>query len=650
MHIIKYPEKGRFSSEGVVTAWDKKTGDSVKKGDFLVQIEASGEWIQIESSTDGALLKVLADAGRFVKSGVPLAVVGKAGADISKAIKLLEQEKPAPAPKAPKAQPKAKAKPAARVQAVQSTQPKEEKVMTTPKSTGNPDNVIPILMPQAGQSMEEGTILSWKIKEGDTIEIGQVIMEIETDKATMEVEADAAGRVAKIVSAEGDIVEVKVPVAFIAENDDDAAAYLASAGIAAPAAQSTPVPAPAETAPAQPAASVPEGAVVPVLMPQAGQSMEEGTILSWQVKEGDVIEVGQVIMEIETDKATMEVEAVDAGRIAKIVSAEGDIVEVKVPVAYLAQEGVDVDAYIGSGGGAAIPAPKAASKPAAAKTAAPAVQKTPASVSASGRVKASPAARKAAADNGIDLASIGAGSGPGGRVLSSDVESADIIPTETQILPLTKMRRAIANNLLYSKQNVPHFYAKTTIDAGLLFATYRQTKEQFKCSVNDFITRACAKAIRQYSPFRSQYKDTEIVENPAVNIGIAVGTDEGLTVPVVLGADRMKLQQLAARTREVVESARNGKLEGMGQGIFTITNLGMFGVEEFSAIINPPESAILAVGAIREGVVVENGAMRPTRLMTVTLSVDHRVIDGVVAAQFLKTLKELLEAPEQLVS
>jgi pyruvate dehydrogenase E2 component (dihydrolipoamide acetyltransferase) len=529
MHIIKYPEKGRFSPEGVVTTWDKNVGDTVKKGDFLVQIEAPGEWIQIESVADGTLLKVLADTGRVVRSGDSLAVIGQAGEDISKAIQQLEQDEPAPAKPAPKVQPKAE--PAVVVQAVQSTQPKKEEVMTTPKSTGNSDNVIPILMPQAGQSMEEGTILSW------------------------------------------------------------------------------------------------------------------------QVKEGDIIEVGQVIMEIETDKATMEVEAVDAGRVAKIVSAEGDIVEVKVPVAYLAEEGVDVDTYIASAGGSSVPAAvQGEVKPATAQSAEPAVQKTPASVTASGRVKASPAARKAAADKGIDLASIGTGSGPGGRILSSDVEHADIIPTETQVHTLSKMRRAIANNLLYSKQNIPHFYAKITIDAGLLFSIYRKTKEQFKCSVNDFVTQACAKAIRQYPAFRSQYKGTEVIENPSANIGIAVGTDEGLTVPVVLDADRMKLEQLAARTREIVESARNGKLEGMGQGVFTITNLGMFGVEEFSAIINPPESAILAVGAIREGVVVENGAMRPTRLMTVTLSVDHRVIDGVLAAQFLKTLKEFLEAPEQLVS
>jgi pyruvate dehydrogenase E2 component (dihydrolipoamide acetyltransferase) len=481
--------------------------------------------------------------------------------------------------------------------------------------------------------MEEGTILSWKIKEGDTIEVGQVIMEIETDKATMEVEADAAGRVARIISAEGDIVKVKKPVAFIAENDGDVDAHLTGTDSPAPATKPTPAPeakpTPSPVAPAvvaatpstQPTDVTSDAAVVPILMPQAGQSMEEGTILSWKIKEGDQVEVGQIIMEIETDKATVEVEAEIAGRVAKILSAEGDVVKVKAPVAYLAEEGVNVDALIPSAEGSPEPsADQAEAKPA-----------------------------------------------PSENVPSSDVKSADVIPAGSQVHTLSKMRRAIANNLLYSKQNIPHFYAKVTIDAGLLFATYRKTKEQFKCSVNDFVTGACAKAIRQYPAFRSQYKcrilanrqypafrsqykGAEVVENPSVNIGIAVGTDEGLTVPVVVGADQMDLQQLAARTREVVEAARNGKLEGMGQGVFTITNLGMFGVEEFSAIINPPESAILAVGAIREGIIVENGAVRPTRLMTVTLSVDHRVIDGVLSAQFLKTLKELLESAEQLVS
>ncbi|MBL7215031.1 MAG: 2-oxo acid dehydrogenase subunit E2 [Phycisphaerae bacterium] len=530
MQIAKYPEKGRISKEGVVVKWALAEGQTVKNGDLLLQIEAAGELIEIECGVAGTVLKAFPTVGCVVKSGEPLAIIGQKGEDVTLALQKLEQQKADTTQSAAPVQAKLKAKEAIDIQPVES-QSKKEDSMTTPQSTGNPDNVIPILMPQAGQSMEEGTILSWKIKEGDTIEIGQIIMEIETDKATM------------------------------------------------------------------------------------------------------------------------EVEAADAGRVAKIVAGEGDIVEVKVPVAYLAEEGVDMDAYIGSAGGtsttpaAAIPAPTSS----VAKSA-PTVQKTPTSVSSTGRVKASPAARKIADEKGLDLASIGTGSGPGGRILSSDVENADVVPTETRIRPLTKMRRAIANNLLYSKQNVPHFYAKTTIDATSLFSTYRKTKEQFKCTINDFVTYACAKAIRQYPEFRSQYKGTEIIENPSTNIGIAVGTDQGLTVPVVVGADRMKLEQLAVRTREVVESARNGKLEGMGQGIFTITNLGMFGVEEFSAIINPPESAILAVGAVREGVVVENGAMRAGRLMTVTVSVDHRVIDGVVAAQFLKTLKEFLEDPGKLVS
>jgi len=661
MDILKYPEKGRFAPEGVVVEWKKEVGDPVKKGDVLLHIETAGEVLELESGSQGALLKAISCVGSFVKSGFPLAVIGSKGEDVSKVMAGLDKEKSphAAAPSAVKAKPKPAAEPKQTAQKPVAETPEKEENMTSQTSAGNPDNVIPILMPQAGQSMEEGTVLSWKIKEGDTIEVGQVIMEIETDKATMEVEATDAGRVAKIVAAEGDIIEVKKPVAFIADNDADVDAYLGGASSAPAAAKAAPAPKPAapapsataKQAPAQPAAAVPEGDVVSVLMPQAGQSMEEGTILSWKVAEGDRIEVGQVIMEIETDKATMEVEAVDAGRVAKIVAAEGDIVEVKMPVAYLAEEDVDIDAYIS--GGAAAPAPVQPAAPAAETKAAPAksapAPKTAAPVSDTGRVKASPAARKAAQAKGIDLGAVGAGSGPGGRILSSDVEQAEAIPTEIQIRPLTKMRRAIANNLLHSKQNIPHFYAKKTIDAGLLFTTYRKTKEQFKCSVNDFVTKACAKAIRQYPAFRSQYKGTEVHEFPAVNIGIAVGTDEGLTVPVVLNADRQNLEQLATQTRQVVESARNGKLENFGHGIFTITNMGMFNCEEFSAIINPPESAILAVGAIREGVVVENGAMRPTRLMTMTLSVDHRVIDGVMAAQFLNTMQELLEAPEQLI-
>lgn len=646
MYVLKYPEKGRFLPEGIVIEWMKNEGDSVKQGDLLMKIETEGQWLELESASEGTVLKTIVGVGCFIRAGDPLAVIGNQNEDVSQVLAAFEETKTHPAEQRPEVQPQPKAQPDVATQP-KPTDKQEKKFMTPQSAAGNPENVIPILMPQAGQSMEEGTILSWKIKEGDTIDIGQVIMEIETDKATMEVEAVDGGRVSRIVAAEGDIVEVKKPVAYIADNDADVVALLGGS-------ETTAAPAPTQQAPAppQPSVSVPEGAVIPILMPQAGQSMEEGTILSWKVNEGDRIEVGQVIMEIETDKATMEVEAVDAGRIAKIVAAEGDIIEVKKPVAYLAEEGVDIDAYLGATATSvqenSKPSTPTPAQPEAAKRA-PA-PRSEATVSETGRVKASPAARKAAQQRGIDLASIGAGSGPGGRILSTDVEGAKGVATKVQVRTLSKMRKAIARNLSYSKQTIPHFYAKKTIDAGPLFSTYRKTKEQFKCSVNDFVTRACARAIREYPAFRSQFQDNEVTENPAVNIGIAVGTDEGLTVPVVVNADQLNLEQLAAQTRKVVESARNGKLEGIGQGIFTITNLGMFGLEEFSAIINPPESAILAVGAIQEGVLVENGQMRPTRLMTMTLSVDHRVIDGVLAAQFLNTLQELLENPEQLVS
>jgi len=211
------------------------------------------------------------------------------------------------------------------------------------------------------------------------------------------------------------------------------------------------------------------------------------------------------------------------------------------------------------------------------------------------------------------------------------------------------MRKAIARNLTFSKQNIPHFYAKLTVDAGAMMAFYRRQKELYRCSINDVVTLAAARLIAEFPPFRSQLDNDQIIEYPTANIGIAVGLDDGLVVPVLVGADRMTLQQAAAETRRIVEAARAGKIEAMGQGVFTITNLGMFGLEEFGAIINPPEAAILAVGAVREDTIVRDGAIRPAQVMTLTLSADHRIIDGVLGARFLARLKEVLENPEQLI-
>jgi pyruvate dehydrogenase E2 component (dihydrolipoamide acetyltransferase) len=207
------------------------------------------------------------------------------------------------------------------------------------------------------------------------------------------------------------------------------------------------------------------------------------------------------------------------------------------------------------------------------------------------------------------------------------------------------MRRAIGLNLQQSKQTVPHFYVRTTIDADAMLAFYRDQKATANCTLNDVVILAVARTIREFPAVRSQIVGNEIVEYPHANIGVAVGIDEGLVVPVVTNADTLSLPLLAAETKRVVENARKGRLENIGKGHFTISNLGMFGVDEFSAIINPPESGILAVSAAREAVIVENGAMRAGRAMTMTLSADHRIVDGVMAAKFMQRLKAILENP-----
>lgn len=424
-------------------------------------------------------------------------------------------------------------------------------------------------------------------------------------------------------------------------------------------------------------------------MPQAGQSMEEGTIETWRVQPGDIIEVGQIICDVETDKAVVEVEATDAGRLARIVVQQGQTVPVKDVIAVLADDDADADAYLseqGIGGAASQSAQPAAAAqptrtppPTQTDQAAQPVQSTQPAQAAgtspttdTGRVKASPAARRAAMQKGVDISTVGAGSGPGGRILSTDIagvptatsapapaaaaqasqparlEPVQVTGGEAIRRPMSGMRKAIARNLLVSKQTIPHFYMKLTIDAAPLMSVYRAEKEKYPCSLNDFIVAACGRAVHEFPAFRSRIDGDDLVELPTANIGIAVGLENGLVVPVVMAVESMNLRQLAESTKRVVEQARTGKIEGRGQGVFTISNLGMFGIEEFSAIINPPEAAILAVGTAREEVVVRDGAMRAGRMMTMTLSCDHRVVDGMLAAKFLGRLKELLEWPAQL--
>ena len=441
-----------------------------------------------------------------------------------------------------------------------------------------------------------------------------------------------------------------------------------------------------------------------ILMPQAGQSMTEGRIVSWLKKEGESVERGEPLMEIETDKANLEVEALESGVLRKIFVAEGELCPVLVPVGVIgaADEEIDFDALLTaatpapkSGGQDTKKAPETRSRPTAPRS--PAV-KSPAGKSSAGkssagespvattpppaspglprqfrdargnRILASPLARRLANERGVDLAVV-KGSGPGGRVLRRDVEGIGASstngggggglplastaktyppsPRPPARVPIEGMRKAIATALTRSKSSIPHFYSTVSVDvtnALALRAAHAQAGDRI--SVNDLIVRAVTLALTDEPRVNCRVYEDHIEYPEDVNIGIAVGSDEGLVVPVLLRAQTRNLQEIAHETRQLISSAEAGKLVGSGRGTFTISNLGMFGVESFTAIINPPEGAILAVGAARELLVPAAGGFFPRSILKVTLSCDHRAVDGLLAARFLSRLRWFLETAE----
>lgn len=476
--------------------------------------------------------------------------------------------------------------------------------------------MLTLILPQMKQP---ATVRRWLKMQGERIAKGDVLFEAENEETLIEVITPHGGILKEILIPAKVTFSGTTPVAQLAPFNEEAAE---SGAVAAPA-----------THPMAP------GTVIPVLMPQAGQSMEEGTIVKWRVEKGARIKKGQPIFDIETDKAVVEIEAACDGRLARIVVPEGGSVAVKKAVAYLAEIDADVETYCATADSSSPKDRDMATERAAEQAAGSHLPPIPADRT-SDRKKISPAARSIARERGIDLDLLESGSGPRGRILSTDLVA------EPSRKKLSRMRKAISATLQSSKQTIPHFYVRMTLDADPSIAFYKAHKSRFACSINDVITAACAKCIDEFPRFRSRIEMDEIVEVSSVNIGIAVSVEDGLVVPTLVDAGHLTLAEIAARTRRIAEDARKGRLEGPGKAVFTITNLGMFGVEEFAAIINPPEAAILAVGAARESAVVKDGVVRSGRVMTVTLSCDHRVIDGHLAAKFLARLKELLETPE----
>ncbi|MEC8550186.1 MAG: pyruvate dehydrogenase complex dihydrolipoamide acetyltransferase [Pseudomonadota bacterium] len=406
---------------------------------------------------------------------------------------------------------------------------------------------------------------------------------------------------------------------------------------------------------------------IDILMPALSPTMETGTLAKWTVAVGDAVRSGDVIAEIETDKATMEVEAVDDGILASIMVAEGsEGVAVGTPIGRLAEDGESPDDVAAAPASTAPVAPEPAAAPVEAPTQpTPAPVPAPAAVSSApaNRIFASPLARRIAADRGVDLASL-SGSGPHGRILRRDVEAAETAPAAVRpavdqavvqgastLEPNSQMRRIIASRLQESKQTAPHFYLTVDCEIDALLAARRQMNDQapegVKISVNDLVIRAAAMALIKVPKANASWEGENTRLFTHADIAMAVAVDGGLVTPVIWAAEKKGLAEIASVSRDLATRARDGKLapEEFTGGSFTISNLGMYGVREFAAVINPPQGAILAVGAGEQRPVVKDGQLAVATVMTVTLSADHRVVDGAVGAEWLQAFKGYVEAP-----
>ncbi|QHW00711.1 pyruvate dehydrogenase complex dihydrolipoamide acetyltransferase [Spirosoma endbachense] len=580
-----------------------------------------------------------------------------------------------------------------------------------------------IRMPKMSDTMTEGVIAEWHKKVGDKVKSGDVLAEVETDKATMDLESYEEGTLLYIGVEKGASVPVDGVLAIIGADGEDYKALLngssgGSQEAAAPKEEPKSAPSPNGAAPApsgaasgetatqlpapQAVAAAPAESVNAsvIRMPKMSDTMTEGTIVAWHKKEGDTVKSGDILAEVETDKATMDLEAYEEGTLLYIGVKEGSAVAVDDIIAVVGEKGANFNVLLDGGTAPQATGQQAATGEGGSQTA---QQNPQASVAANadtdlsygggagdvsesnGRLKASPLAKRIAEEKGINLAQVH-GSGPEGRIVKSDVESfvpgtpaakpapaqpatpapapavAQAAPTpvaapqpqgEYEDVPVSQMRKTIARRLSESLFTAPHFYLTMEInmDKAMELRGTVNGVSPVKVSFNDFVIKAAALALKQHPNVNSSWLGDKIRKYKYVNIGVAVAVDEGLLVPVVRNADQKTLSTISGEVKEMAAKAKEKKLQPKDWegSTFSISNLGMFGIEEFTAIINPPDSCILAVGAIKQTVKVENGEIKPTNVMKVTLSCDHRVVDGATGSSFLQTVKQLLEDPMRML-
>ena len=592
-----------------------------------------------------------------------------------------------------------------------------------------------ILMPRLSDTMTEGVIAAWHKNVGDAVKKGDLLAEIETDKATMELESYKDGVLLHRGGDDGAKLQVNDLLAIVGDKGEDISGLLngkADAGSKpADAAenkteQATPEAKkeePAKTEDKKPETSNPQPAIAGVdlskmeevvLMPRLSDTMTEGVIASWQKNVGDDVKKGDILAEIETDKATMELESYKDGKLLYQGAKAGEKIAVNELLAIIGKEGFDINKVIAAAKGGATQQQETVAKDNADQQKAEGdVSNTQSSgvpqqkveskapeqeVVNEGRIFASPLAKKLAEEKGIDLKYV-KGSGDNGRITKNDIDGykapaaaeqkatssepqvqavsneqkqeapatiqqpqkqqpATVAPAvygkeDFEEVPVSQMRKTIAKRLAESMFTAPHFYLTMSIDMDACVAARKRINDlsPVKISFNDMVLKAVAIALKQHPKVNSSWLGDKIRINHHVSIGVAVAVDEGLLVPVVRFADTKQLSQIATEVKTLADKAKNKKLQpAEWEGsTFTISNLGMFGIDEFTAIINPPDSCILAVGGIAQVPVVKNGAIVPGNIMKVTLSCDHRVVDGATGSAFLQTLKSLLEEPLRML-
>lgn len=520
-----------------------------------------------------------------------------------------------------------------------------------------------INMPRLSDTMEEGVVATWLKKVGDTVKEGDILAEIETDKATMEFESFYNGTLLYIGIQEGETAPVDTLLCILGEQGEDISAHLGGATATDTAAPAAPVAAP-QAQSSNETTALPAGVEI-ITMPRLSDTMEEGTVATWLKKVGDTINEGDILAEIETDKATMEFESFYNGTLLKIGLQEGETAKVDALLAIIGPAGTDVSSIKTQSAPAAIDAPAPAVTEQEVKQEVKELPPVEASSSSAndGRVFASPLAKKLAADKGIDISNV-TGSGENGRVVKKDIENfvpgtasataAGSVfvgvgePTWEEI-PNSQMRKTIAKRLGESKFTAPHYYLGLDLDMDNAITSRAAINElpDTKISFNDMVIKAAAMALRKHPKVNTQWTDKATRVAKHINIGVAVAVEDGLLVPVLEYADQMSFQQIGAKVRELAGKARDKKLQPkeMEGSTFTISNLGMFGITEFTSIINQPNSAIMSVGAIVEKPVVKNGQIVIGNIMRITLACDHRTVDGATGAAFLQTFKQYLENP-----